>query len=223
MPTRWIVKGNRNGVVRLALLGAIYLVFLQTTGVLQTEVVAGPPHASQVARASFDHDDNVTLPDSFRRWEHVGTRVKTSGTSILDGSPILRAQVLDTYVEPSAFTQYRVRGVWPDGTQIVKELSLVKTGEGCDAKSFACATPAGPGIFEDSYLGVGMMVKDSKRFPHSPGNWGYFRFLANGAGYTTKSPLQASSACENCHDRLASKEDFVFTDTHIGLTSQNIH
>lgn len=178
---------------------------------------------SRVSRASFKPDGSAYLPNGFRRWEHVGTRVKTSGRSILDGSVILRPQVLDTYIEPSAFAEYKETGTWPDGTQIVKELSIVKVGNNCDKTTFACSTPAGPGIFEDSFIGVGMMVKDSKRFPHAPGNWGYFRFLANGPKYAGTSAVVPANQCQSCHVSFASKEDYVFTDTHIGLTSANTH
>jgi hypothetical protein len=44
-------------------------------------------------------------------------------------------------------------GVWPDGTQIVKELSLIKIGDDCDKVTVACSTPAGAGIFEDHFSG----------------------------------------------------------------------
>jgi hypothetical protein len=71
----------------------------------------------------------------------VGTRVKTSGRSILDGTVIVRPQVLDTYVEPSAFFQYQKTGKWPEGTQIVNELSVIRLGKGCDKVTFSCATP----------------------------------------------------------------------------------
>jgi hypothetical protein len=178
---------------------------------------------TSVIRASFTPNGSASLPDGFRRWEHVGTRVKTSGRSILDGAVILRPQVLDTYVEPSAFIAYKKTGTWPDGTQIVKELSIVRVGDDCDKTTFSCSTPAGPGIFEDSYIGVGMMVKDRTWFPDAPGNWGYFRFLATGSKYAETSSVLPASQCQSCHVKFASKEDYVFTDTHIGLTSANVH
>jgi hypothetical protein len=178
---------------------------------------------STLSRAVFTTDGIVNLPNGFRRWEHVGTRVKTSGKSILDGTPIFRPQVLDSYVEPSAFVQYKKTGIWPNGAQIVKELSIIRIWADCDKFTFSCTTTAGPGIFEDSYIGVGMMVKDTKRFPNAPGNWGYFRFLSDGSGYAKRSAVVPANQCESCHVAYASKEDYVFTDTHIGLTSQNTH
>src|SRR5260370_40122908 len=116
------------------------------------------------------------LPDGFRRWESVGSRVKTSGNSVLDGAVILRPQVMDTYIEPSAFIRYKKTGLWPDGTQIVKEISIIKVGDDCDKVTFASSTPAGAGIFQESFIGVGMMVRDRKRFPDEPGHVAYFWF-----------------------------------------------
>jgi hypothetical protein len=187
------------------------------------DLSALPPVTVQSAKASFAADGGLQLPDGFRRWEHVGSRVKTSGKSVLDGAVILRPQVMDTYVEPSAFVQYKQTGAWPDGTQIVKEISIIKIGKDCDKVTFACSTPAGAGIFEDSFIGIGMMIKDSKRFPKVPGNWAYFRFRANGSAYATTSAVLPESQRQSCHVRFASKEDYVFTDTHIGLTSDNVH
>jgi Cytochrome P460 len=182
-----------------------------------------PASVQSTAKASFATDGDLHLPDGFRRWEHVGSRVKTSGKSVLDGAVILRPQVMDTYIEPSAFFRYKKTGVWPDGTQIVKEISIIKVGDDCDKVTFACNTPAGAGIFQDSFIGIGMMVKDSKRFPDVPGNWAYFRFLPDGSAYATTSVILPENQCQSCHVKFASKEDYVFTNTHIGLTSDNVH
>jgi hypothetical protein len=184
---------------------------------------ARPVTALTLPKPPFASDGSITLPDGFRRWEHVGTRVKTSGHSILDGTVILRPQVLDTYVEPTAFAEYKSTDAWPDGTQIVKELSVIKVGVDCDKVTFACSLPAGDGIYEDSFIGVGLMVKDRKRFPDAPGNWGYFRFFAHGPAYSATSLVLPASQCQSCHVKFASNEDYVFTVTHIGLTSANVH
>jgi Cytochrome P460 len=214
---------NHQVVSRVAVIGCVCIVALfafWSSGHSNAQPQTKEPSTSN---ASFAADGELHLPSSFRRWEHVGSRVKTSGKSVLDGAVILRPQVMDTYVEPSAFVQYKKTGVWPDGTQIVKEISIIKIGDDCDKVTFACSTPAGAGIFEDSFVGIGMMVKDSKRFPNAPGNWAYFRFLANGSAYATSSAILAANQCQSCHVKFASKEDYVFTDTHIGLTSNNVH
>jgi Cytochrome P460 len=214
---------NRLSSVRATAIASVCIIALLAFWSSCHSSALSPVSAPSTAKASFAADGDLHLPDGFRRWEHVGSRVKTSGKSVLDGAVILRPQVMDTYIEPSAFIQYKKTGVWPDGTQIVKEISIIKVGNDCDKVTFACSTPAGAGIFQDSFIGIGMMVKDSKRFPDAPGNWAYFRFLANGPAYATTSTVLPGNQCQSCHVKFASKEDYVFTDTHIGLTSGNVH
>lgn len=214
---------NHQVVSRIAVIGCACVLSLLVFWSAGHSNAQPQTKAHTTATASFEANGELHIPSNFRRWEHVGSRVKTSGNSVLDGAVILRPQVMDTYVEPSAFVQYKKTGVWPDGAQIVKEISIIKIGNGCDKVTFACSTPAGAGIFEDSFVGIGMMVKDSKRFPNAPGNWAYFRFLANGPAYATSSVVLAEKQCQSCHVKFASKEDYVFTNTHIGLTSNNVN
>ena len=214
---------NQRPSVRAAAIASVIVIALLAFWSFDHSSALPPTSAQSTTKASFAADGELHLPGGFRRWEHVGSRVKTSGNSVLDGAVILRPQVMDTYIEPSAFVRYKKTGVWPDGTQIVKEISIIKVGDNCDKVTFACSTRAGAGIFQDSFIGVGMMVKDSKRFPDAPGNWAYFRFLAHGPAYATTSAVLPENQCQSCHVRFASTEDYVFTDTHIGLTSGNVH
>jgi Cytochrome P460 len=176
---------------------------------------------SRVRLAVFERDGSLHLPDGYRQWEHVGTRIKPDGRSVLDGSQITTPQVMDTYIAPAAFEFFKKNGTWPDGTQIVKEISLIKTGKDCDKNTFVCSTSFGSGIFQASYIGMGMMVKDSKRFPSEPGNWGYFAFRSNGAIYQATATVRPQQQCASCHMRLASSTDYVFSKTHIGLSPGN--
>ncbi|MBB5327924.1 cytochrome P460 family protein [Tunturiibacter gelidoferens] len=176
---------------------------------------------SPVRSAVFEGDGSLHLPDGYRHWEHVGTRIKPDGRSVLDGSEITTPQVMDTYIVPAAFDFFRKNGIWPDGTQIVKEISLIKTGKDCDKNTFVCSTSFGSGIFQASYIGMGVMVKDSKRFPSAPGNWGYFAFRSNGSMYQATATARPQQQCASCHIRLSSNTDYVFSSTHIGLLPGN--
>jgi hypothetical protein len=177
--------------------------------------------ASPVRSANFEEDGSLRLPVDYRQWEHVGTRIKPDGRSVLDGSQITTPQVMDTYIAPAAFNFFKKNGTWPDGTQIVKEISLIKTGKDCDKSTFVCSTAFGSGIFQAGYIGMGMMVKDSKRFPSAPGNWGYFAFRSNGSMYQATATVRPQQQCASCHMRLASNTDYVFSSTHIGLLPGN--
>ena len=121
-----------------------------------------------VLRAHFNSKGEALLPEGYRQWVHVGTRDNAPGKlSILDGKPTTTPEVLDAYVEPSAFAAYQRTGKWPDGSQMVKEFAAVRTGKGCQPQTYLCTTEFGEGIFETGYTGLGMMVKDEKRFPSS--------------------------------------------------------
>jgi len=175
--------------------------------------------APTVARATFDANGTVELPVNYRQWSHVGTRYKPVGLSILDGKITKTPEVLNAYVEPGALAAYRATRRWPDGTQMVKEFSSVLVGTGCDDKTMLCTTQFGRGLFESGYVGLGMMVKDAKRFPDAPGHWGFFSFGHKSPPYDGVSDPRPLSQCGYCHVNLASDTDFVISRAHIGLTS----
>lgn len=192
--------------------GAVGLLIFATFGLPSQTLVS-----EQAARASFRKDGKLELPADYRQWAHVGSRYKVGGMNILDGTAVKIPQVLDTYVEPSALAHYKQTGTWPQGAQIVKELIEVKGGKGCDSTTFVCSTPLGSGIFEENYIGVGMMVKDSKRFPAEPGNWAYFAFFHKASGYDRTAKERPREQCASCHVKLASETDYVIVKAHLGL------
>jgi hypothetical protein len=170
-----------------------------------------------VAQAHFNADGSVTLPTSYRQWVHVGTRYKPDGTNILDGKPITIPEVMNAYVEPGAFAAFEKTGRWPDGAQLVKEFSQIESGPGCNPQTYICKNSLGTGIFEAGYFGLGMMVKDAKRFPNSPGNWGYFNFGHRAPPYDSQVLASPRAKCSACHENLASDTDYVISRAHIGL------
>ena len=175
-----------------------------------------------VARASFTAAGEVQLPVGYRQWEHVGTRDNAQGkVSIIDGKPTKTPEVLNAYVEPTAFTAYQKTGEWPDGSQMVKEFSAVRVGANCRPDTYLCTTKFGEGIFETGYVGLGMMVKDEKRFPDAPGHWGFFEFGHHPPPYDPVSAVRPVNQCTYCHVALASDTDYVISRAHIGLAREN--
>jgi hypothetical protein len=170
-----------------------------------------------IVRAAFNSDSSVNIPVGYRQWVHVGTRYKPIGINILDGLPTKTPEIFNAYVEPSAFAAFTQTGIWPDGAQIVKEFSAVRVGEGCDEKTALCTTPLGAGIYETGYIGLGMRVKDARRFPDGKGNWGYFSFGHKPMPYDSTSPRRSEPQCESCHINLASDTDYVISRAHIGI------
>lgn len=185
--------------------------------------LGGPQTADRTAvvRARFEPSGKVLRPSDYRQWVHVGTRVKVGGLNILDGKELTTPQILNAYVEPSAMAAYRKTGKWPDGTQIVKEISSIKTGTGCEQATNVCTTQFGAGLFEDSYSGLGMMVKDSRRYASLPGNWGYFSFLPKGHSFDETASERGAEGCAACHIKLASDTDYVIARAHLALSPQN--
>ena len=209
------VVGRTRGVAYFAALFAIALAGCSKDAVTKGDTVT----KGSVARASFTAANEVQLPVGYRQWEHVGTRDNALGkVSIIDGKPTKTPEVLEAYVEPSAFAAYQKTGEWPDGSQLVKEFSAVRVGEGCKPDTYLCTTEFGEGIFETGYVGLGMMVKDEKRFPDAPGHWGFFDFGHHAPPYDPVSAVRPAEQCSGCHVRLASQTDFVISRAHIGLT-----
>ena len=169
-----------------------------------------------VTRASFTEAGEARLPVGYRQWVHVGTRDNAKGkVSIIDGKPTKTPEVLNAYVEPGAFAAYQKAGKWPDGSQLVKEFSAVRV---CGGDTVFCTTQFGVGIFETGYIGLGMMVKDAKRFPDAPGHWGFFHFGHHPPPYDAVSAVRPAGQCSYCHVNLASDTDFVISRAHIGLS-----
>ena len=170
-----------------------------------------------IVRASFTADGNVNLPVGYRQWVHIGTRYKPVGINILDFEQTKTPEIFNAFVEPTAFAAFQETGKWPDGSQMVKEFTAVRIGEGCDDKTLLCNSPLGSGIFETGYMGLGMMVKDAKRFPDGLGNWGYFGFGHKPPPYDSTASMRPKQQCESCHVNLAADTDYVISQAHVGL------
>lgn len=173
-----------------------------------------------VVRAAFNPDGSVNLPIGYRNWTHVGTRIKSIGINILDGLPTKGPELLNAYVEPSAMAIFEQTGKWPDGAQIVKEFSALRTDTGCDPITAYCKGRFGEGVFETGYVGLGMMVRDAKRFPNATGNWGYFTFGHKAPPYDRTAMPSPKQNCKSCHINLASDTDYVISRAHIGLVGR---
>ena len=130
--------------------------------------MARSQNPGSAAAASFNNDGSLNLPLGYRQ---VPGPTQADRINILDGLPTKTPEIFNAYVEPHALTLFRRTGRWPDGTQIVKEFSAIRVGQGCGPATFLCASPIGDGIFESDFAGLGMMVKPDKRFSDAPGHW----------------------------------------------------
>ena len=161
-----------------------------------------PPAVATGGNTSADKLLEFTLegklkrpPFSFRKWVYLGTPLTPNDLN--DGKANF-PEFHNVYMDPDSFAHFEKTGEYRDGTVIVKE--LVSVGEK-EASS-------GNGYFQGDFIGLEVSVKDAKRYPTEPGNWGYYSF---GHSYPLKeqSAKNKTDECNGCHQRHAI--NFVFS------------
>jgi hypothetical protein len=162
---------------------------------------------ADVTGPTFTDDGQVNAPKNYRLWVYVGTPLTPNA---LNGGTASFPEFHNVYVEPTAFAHFEKTGTWANGTQIVKELALVRTGENCDAEDGSCAEVSGQGYFQGEFSGLELTVKDTDRFKDEPGGWVYYSFGHNLPPYAETATAFAAESCNACHAANADT-DFVFT------------
>ncbi len=158
-----------------------------------------------VARAQFASDGKVARPTNWRRWVFVGTPLTPNG---LNNGSAPFPEFHNVYVEPGAFDAYMATGKWPEGTQIAKELVLVRQNN--NENIGATSEVSGRGYFQGEFQGLELAVKDTSRFATEPGGWAYFSFGHQPQPYAASAGAFPTEACNSCHETNA-ETDFVFT------------
>lgn len=165
--------------------------------------------SSQINKAVFNDDGSVQAPKDtdYRKWVYVGTPLTPN--AINDGEAAF-PEFHNVYVEPSAFDHFSKTGEWANGTQIAKELVLVREGDDCDTETGACFEVSGNGYFQGEFAGLELTVKDTGRFPEEPGGWVYYSFGHHAPPYAESATAFPTGSCNACHESSA-ETDFVFT------------
>ncbi|GAA6733920.1 cytochrome P460 family protein [Thermus oshimai] len=131
--------------------------------------------------------EGFPYPEGFRFWTHV------KSMEIQRGHPLYEAfgGLHHIYANPQALAGYLSgKRAFPEGSVIVFDL--------LEARAEGQALVEGPRKL------IGVMVKDSRRYPET-GGWGYYAFGADG------KPLAIDpKACHACHQGAANT-DFVFS------------
>lgn len=156
-------------------------------------------------QAKFTSAGAVQAPTDYREWVYVGTPLTPNA---LNGGAAPFPEFHNVYVEPAAYKHYEKTGEWADGTQIAKELTLVREHD--NAENGSAAEVSGVGYFQGEFSGLELAVKDSKRFADEPGNWAYFSFGHKAPPYEKTAEAFPAAACNACHEASADT-DFVFT------------
>ena len=183
-------------------------------GSTQAAAEAATPSGS-IVRASFTEEGAAVRPTGYREWVYVGTPLTPNA---LNGGEAPFPEFHNVYVEPGAFAAFEATGEWPEGTQIVKELVLVRDNNNNEDGS--SAEVSGVGYFQGEFAGLELTVKDNARFSDEPGGWAYFSFGHNAPPYAETAEAFPTAACNACHEASADT-DFVFTQFYPVLRAAN--
>src|SRR5690349_6535317 len=86
----------------------------------------GTPQASEARVPTFTKQGELVLPKGYRKWMFIGAPITPNG---LNGGKAPFPEFHSVYVELDNFRYYQKNGRFPEGTVMVKELSLVQPGK----------------------------------------------------------------------------------------------
>ncbi len=161
--------------------------------------------AAHIATAGYLPSGAVKKPGNWREWVYVGSPLTPNG---LNGGTAPFPEFHNVYVEPTAFEHYERTGEWAEGTQIAKELVLIRSNN--NAENGSTAEVSGIGYQQGEFQGLELAVKDTGRFGEMPGGWAYFSFGHKAQPYEASAEAFPAEACNACHAASADT-DFVFT------------
>src|SRR5689334_8448645 len=179
-------------------------------------LVFAKPVAAQTEQSSavFNADGTVQVPTGFRKWVFVGAPLTPEGLNngkfnCDEPGGCTKSNFPEyhhVYIEQKNVDAYLKTGDFPEGTVIVKELTLVLDPKYPDGSR---EEPSGRGYFNGAYNGIDVAVKDKKRFPNSNG-WGYFTFGHHPLPYEETAKESPIAECAGCHLANVAKTDMTY-------------
>jgi hypothetical protein len=170
---------------------------------------AGPANGPR-----FTADGKLMLPIGYRKWVFIGAPLTPNG---LNNGKAGFPEYHHVYVEDRNLTAYQKNGSFPEGTVIVKELTLLRKG---DYQDGSADSPSGRGFGEGEFNGMDVTVKDSKRFASTNG-WGFFNFGHHPLPYEPTSVNAEKEECAGCHIAGAAKTDLTWVQFYPVLRGSN--
>jgi hypothetical protein len=174
--------------------GLLTLIALAVTGSSQSSDTQGP---------AFTKAGELILPKAYRRWMFIGAPITPNG---LNNGKAPFPEFHSVYVELENFRYYQKNGKFPEGTIMVKELSLVQPGKHPDE---SLDSASGRGYFPGALNGLDVMVKDSARFSRT-NNWGFFSFGHHAEPYNATAKESSITECASCHIANVARTDMVW-------------
>ena len=161
-----------------------------------------------IMAAKFTTDGQAMIPKNWRQWVYIGTPLTPNA---LNGGEAPFPEFHNVYIEPSAFAHWQKTGKFANGTQIVKELVLIRKKDADEMnKDGSTGEVSGVGYFQGEFQGLELTVKDAARFAKEPGGWAYFSFGHKSPPYAQTAKAFPTESCNACHEGAAA-DDFVFT------------
>jgi Cytochrome P460 len=138
-------------------------------------------------KAVYTPSNELLRPDKYREWIYLSSGMDMSyGPMAMD-----HHMFTNVFVPRWAHQEFLKTGRWPQGSMFVVEERLASTGS--INKS---------GQFQTELMGIGVEVKDEKRFPE---HWAYFNF-----GNNKSATANPKAGCWQCHeDHAAVEHTFV--------------
>lgn len=161
-----------------------------------------------ITAANFATDGQVMIPNNWRQWIYIGTPLTPNALN--DGEASF-PEFHNVYIEPSAFAHWQKTGKFANGTQIAKELVLIRQKDKDDMnEDGSTGEVSGTGYFQGEFQGLELTIKDTERFADEPGGWVYYSFGHKPQPYEKTAKAFPSESCNACHEGNAA-DDFVFT------------
>jgi hypothetical protein len=151
----------------------------------------------------FTKDGKLVLPSGFRKWVFVGGPITPNA---LNNGKAPFPEFHSVYIELDNLRYYQSHGKFPEGTVLVKELTLTQTGKYPDG---SLDSAAGRGYYPSALHGLDVMVKDSNRF-RDTNDWGFFTFGHQAPPYQPTAKAMSKAECASCHIAGVSKTDMVW-------------
>jgi len=153
-------------------------------------ILVGLPRAdirgSASDRPEYTQKNELLRPDNYRDWIYLSSGLGMNYNAAA-GDHVMFTNV---FVPQWAYREFTATGKWPDKTIFVVEERMSAT-KGSINKS---------GHYQTDLMGLGVEVKDEKRFPEK---WAYFDFDAN----TRSAAANPKAACWQCHNDHAAVEN----------------
>ncbi|WP_048506802.1 cytochrome P460 family protein [Chryseobacterium angstadtii] len=134
---------------------------------------------------TFDEKGELIRPTNYRTWVFAGTGT----TPKAHDSTAIFPDFQNIYIDPESYEYWKENGYFREGTIFVKE--LIRKGD--------TISPIGKGFYQGEAYSLSATIKDTVRFPNSPGGWEYFKYTDYEKGILTESSPALGGSCISCH------------------------